>query len=434
MNFPSKPWTNGQSAELSTGNLFTYDASKGVWLLTRSESESSLRSLIDSDYSSFNSKFSVVDGQIAAVNTSISNVNARLDSDYALVNGKVSIIDAAISALQNVDNTILARLDSDSTIIQDLQTQLNALGEGSLADIIARANADSDALAAVDARLATAEGEIDTLQGQMSAVLTDASDNAAQIAALYLEADSDATRIADTADQVIANGQSIAGILADLDSDGVHIQQLRIDLEAEIAATNVDLAGITARLDSDEIIIQDLQTQLDALGDGNLGDILADHDSDFLVLAARATTAEQRLSANEFDINQLQTEASDNATDIATNAANIATNVTDIASNAANIATNTADIATNSSAIATNAANITTNYNQTQANIAAIAVERARITALASDNDSDSIQVGRIWKQATAPANPNINDMWWDTGTSIWFAWDSVQSVWVQTL
>ena len=49
MNFPSKPWTNGQTAELVSGTTFVYDSSKGAWLVQTGAKESEIISMLDSD-------------------------------------------------------------------------------------------------------------------------------------------------------------------------------------------------------------------------------------------------------------------------------------------------------------------------------------------------------------------------------------------------
>ena len=97
MNFPSKPWTNGQIAELISGSTFEYNSTKGAWLLVTSSVESSIIADNDSDFAYFNGKIVTIDGQIAAIETDISNLEARIDSDYALNNTKHALGSHGIS-------------------------------------------------------------------------------------------------------------------------------------------------------------------------------------------------------------------------------------------------------------------------------------------------------------------------------------------------
>lgn len=280
MNFPSKPWTDGQQAELVEGSIFQYDATRGAWLLAISKEQAAVTSLevkVDSDLNVVSASITTLGSDLDALTTTVTNnktsadnsiaeILARLDSDYALNNLKHAIQEALISGNTNAIAVIRTKQDNDS-----------------------------DTIAAIDARLATAEGEIDTLQTQMTTVLTNASDNAAAIANLRLEADSDVDLIQANAAIAAAQASTITEILTMLDSDGVNIQAIRTDYEAADAAIN-------ARLDSDSIRIQSLQTQIDAIGTGSLASIISDHDSDTGVTNAAIAALQISVTNNDSDI------------------------------------------------------------------------------------------------------------------------------------
>ena len=179
---------------------------------------------------------------------------------FEVVPGETFVYDASQSVWTHVTK---ATLDSDYQVDKAvLQSDISG-NTSAIATANTRIDVDSDALVAVDTRLTTAEGDISTLQSQVSA--------------LDAMSDSETARIQ----------QNIADIntaFAMLDSDGINLQALRTDLDAEITATNNDVTALTARLDSDETVIQDLQTQIDGLGTGNLTDITARLDSDETVL------------------------------------------------------------------------------------------------------------------------------------------------------
>ena len=101
---------------------------------------------------------------------------------------------------------------------------------------------------------------------------------------------------------------------------------------------------------------------------------------------------------------------------------------------AAEIAATDGDVTTINNNISTINNNITTiNNNITQTNSDVTAVENS-VTALAADLDSESAVLGRTWKQATAPGNPGVYDLWYDTDSGILFSYDSTDDVWVQTI
>lgn len=234
MNFPSKPWSNGQTAELVAGSTFVYDSTKDAWLLSISTEQANINSLqinIDSDTGAIYARLSTAEGDITTINSDISAILARLDSDYALNNQKHAVQEALITANSNAITTANARAD-----------------------------ADSDALVAVEARVTALE--------------TDVDDNVADIATLRADADSDTARIQELSVTAAANAATITATLAMLDSDGT--------------------------------VLQNLQTQIDAIGTGSLAAIEADHDSDIAVVNSSisavensVTTLETKVDANE---------------------------------------------------------------------------------------------------------------------------------------
>ena len=175
---------------------------------------------------------------------------ATLDSDYQV---DQTARDAEVSAIQG-------RLDSDSTALQTLRTDLAAeisATDTDVSNLNSRIDADSDRLVSLTAR-------VDTLD---------------------LLSDSEAGRVQDNIDKI-----NVAFSM--LDSDGIALQQIRTDLEAEISTTNTEISAIQARLDSDETVIQSLQTQIDNLDSSNTV-LEADHDSDISSLAIPIISATQ---------------------------------------------------------------------------------------------------------------------------------------------
>ena len=263
MNFPSKPWSDGQTAELIAGSTFVYDSAKEAWLLQISAEQGKINSLevsVDSDLNVVNTRLTTAEGNITTIQSDIADLLAALDSDYALNNEKHAVQEALITANTNQIDTANARID-----------------------------VDSDRLVAVDARVTTNEGDIAALDIRVADLEANADSDVIDISRLRREADSDTLVIQTLGTQAAATEAEITKIKADLDSDGVNLQALRTDLEAEIAATDADVTALTARLDSDETVIQDLQTQIDAIGSGNLAEISARLDSDSTAIQSLRT-------------------------------------------------------------------------------------------------------------------------------------------------
>lgn len=162
MNYPSKPWTNGQTAELVPGETYEYDSVNAVWNHV---------------------------------------TKATLDSDY------------------QVDKTI------------------------------------------IEGNISTNSSDISTLQGEMSTAQSDISTLQSQVTLLDSMSDSDAARIE-------TNISRINAAYSMMDSDAVDIAQLKVDLEAEISATNTDVTA----LQSD---VSTLQSTIESS---------ANHDSDIAVV------------------------------------------------------------------------------------------------------------------------------------------------------
>ena len=150
-----------------------------------------------------------------------------------------------------------ATLDSDFQVDKAaLQSDITS-NTSAIADVNARVDADSDRLTIVSAK----------------------------VDALELMSDSETARIQ-------SNIEDINTAFAMLDSDGINLQALRTDLDAEITATNSDVTTLSARLDSDEVVIQDLQTQVDALSSQS-SVLEVDHDSDITALSIPVVSSTQ---------------------------------------------------------------------------------------------------------------------------------------------
>jgi predicted nucleic acid-binding Zn-ribbon protein len=89
----------------------------------------------------------------------------------------------------------------------------------------------------------------------------------------------------------IINENTSPDIVARLDSDEIKIQTIQGQVDALVAGTYND-APVIARLDSDEAQIQAIQTQLDALDTGDIAALRADADSDSIAIQAIRTSVD----------------------------------------------------------------------------------------------------------------------------------------------
>ena len=169
MNYPSKPWTNGQTTELVPGETYEYDSVNAVWNHV---------------------------------------TKATLDSDY------------------QVDKTV------------------------------------------IEGNISTNSSDISTLQGEMSAAQSDISTLQSQVTLLDSMSDSDAARIE-------TNISRINAAYSMMDSDAIDIAQLKVDLEAEIAATNSDVTSIEGDITTLQSDVSTLQSTIESS---------ANHDSDIAVV------------------------------------------------------------------------------------------------------------------------------------------------------
>ena len=145
---------------------------------------------------------------------------------------------------------------------------------------------------AIEADITTNASDISTLQTRATAIEADIDSEHVLIKALEARVDTVELLSDSEAGRVQSNIDKINTAFAMLDSDSLNIQQIRTDLDAEVAATNADVTAITARLDSDEVALQSLQTQVDALVVQD-GVTLADHDSDITALPMPVISATQ---------------------------------------------------------------------------------------------------------------------------------------------
>jgi chromosome segregation ATPase len=127
------------------------------------------------------------------------------------------------------------------------------------------------------------ETNITALETRTTAVEAEIVSGFAMLNALESRVDTVELLSDSEAGRVQENIDKINTAFAMLDSDSINLQQIKTDLQTEIAATNADVSAINARLDSDETALQSLQTQVDALVVQD-GVTEADHDSDVSVI------------------------------------------------------------------------------------------------------------------------------------------------------
>lgn len=156
MGYPSKPWTNGQTAEIVPGELFQYDASQSVWIhLTKATLDSDYqvdKSAIESDISSLQSTtatntsdISSLDTRVTAAESDITTLQSQVVSLGLLTDSDAARITANVNAI----NTAYSMLDSDSINIQSLRTDLQA-----------EINATNSEISSIQSDVSTAQSDI----------------------------------------------------------------------------------------------------------------------------------------------------------------------------------------------------------------------------------------------------------------------------------
>ena len=177
-----------------------------------------------------------------------------------------------------------------------IKTGLDLPGVNDVQDYILRHDSDIQQIV-VDHIADTAD-----LQAQIDALEISADSDVIDIKKLRREADSDTIAIQALSTTATSQAATITTILGMLDSDGVNLQALRTDLEAEIAATNVDVNALTARLDSDSAQLQNLQTQIGDITGDDLVRIRARLDSDSAYIQGLDTRLRAEIAATNADV------------------------------------------------------------------------------------------------------------------------------------
>jgi len=156
---------------------------------------------------------------------------------------------------------------------------------------------------------------------------------------------------------------------------------------------------ITIQNTGDELAVKDDGISTAKLADSSVTDIKVSPGIDAVKIADGTVTNTEFQYLNSATSN-IQTQITNNVTniatnttDIATNVTNIATNTTDIATNVTNIATNTTDIATNVTNIATNTTDIATNTTDIATNTTDIATNTTDIATNTTDIATNIINI-----------------------------------------
>ena len=175
MNFPNKPWTNGQIHELVPGESYEYDSVNAVWNhLTKATLDSDYQadkivfegniSTNSADIATLQGEMSTAQSDISALQSDVTLLSNMSDSDRVTIESNIASINAAV-----------ANLDSDTVMLQSISINVE--------------NAQSD-ITALQARADSDEAKIQSLQTQIDAVNTEAgvleTDHDSDIAALPL--------------------------------------------------------------------------------------------------------------------------------------------------------------------------------------------------------------------------------------------------------
>lgn len=185
--YPSKPWTNGQQAQLVPGETYEYDAANAVWEhLTKATLDADYqadKTIIEGDITTNSSDISILQGDVTTAQGDITTLQSDVttaqgdivtlqsdviinQTDIITLQGQVSALDAmsdseTLRIQENISsiNNAFALLDSDSLQLQALRTDLDAEIAATNADIIAvQARLDSDT-----AKLQALQTQVDSL-------------------------------------------------------------------------------------------------------------------------------------------------------------------------------------------------------------------------------------------------------------------------------
>ena len=171
MNYPSKPWNDGQTAELVGGETYIYDATNSVWNhVTKATLDSDYqidKAVIESDITGLDTRLTTAEGEIDTLQSDVSTLQADVLALGGLTDSDAARISANVTAI----NAAYAMLDSDSINIQGLRTDLEAeiaSTNSEVSTLQSNVSTNASDISGVDTRLTTAEGEIDTLQSDVS--------------------------------------------------------------------------------------------------------------------------------------------------------------------------------------------------------------------------------------------------------------------------
>ena len=268
------------------------------------------------------------DQVVAIINENTSAGASGLDSDNVLTlisENAVSITDSDLKAIADLRNDV----DSDSIRIQDIQTQINNLVDDTGFDsdqvvaiinenvtpyddsvLVARLDSDTTAIQDISSRVTVLEAAVDDtgfdsdqIESMINEHVTPYDDSL-----LVARLDSDSIKIQTMQGQVdalVAGTYDDAPIVARLDSDSIRIQDLQTQINNLVDDTGFDSdqiesminehvtpyddTNIIARLDSDSVTIQDLQTQINNI---DVADLRARLDSDSIIIQAIRTSVD----------------------------------------------------------------------------------------------------------------------------------------------
>jgi len=116
MNYPSKPWTDGQTAELTPGAIYTYSAATGSWDFTSTTESQERDTTVSELESNVPVYISDVDSDKAAVTPVVTTFEARkadVDSDLPTVADKAARVEVPFMTEATYDAT---KADAESYI------------------------------------------------------------------------------------------------------------------------------------------------------------------------------------------------------------------------------------------------------------------------------------------------------------------------------
>jgi len=104
MNFPAKPWTDGQTAELTPGSIYTYNGTTQTWDFT----------------SSANRTVYALDSEVSALDTEFTSYTTANDSDLSVIKTNTTTFDAT---LNNADSDLTTASADVDQLITDIENE-----------------------------------------------------------------------------------------------------------------------------------------------------------------------------------------------------------------------------------------------------------------------------------------------------------------------